>query len=137
MPTIDIKGRTIIFNEEDRHIVEAHKWFFTPQGYACAKIRYLPGKKGRRTIGMHRLILSDPATPSIDHINRNKLDNRKENLLPCTDSQNNKNRPTVRNKSSVHRGVSFNKKRRKWDVVIRVNGRLKWFGSHKTEEEPD
>ncbi len=132
MATIDIKGREIIFDEEDRHIIESHKWFFTPQGYACTKIRYLPGKKGRRTIGMHRLILGDPSTPSIDHINRIKLDNRKENLRPCTDSQNNHNRPVARGKTSKYRGVSF--KRGKWQVVIRVNGRLTWFGYHATEE---
>jgi hypothetical protein len=133
MANIDIRGTIVLIDDDDLELVSKHKWWITPQGYACTKIRYAPGRKNRKTIGMHRLILGDPATSAIDHINRNKLDNRKDNLMACSDSQNNRNRPTVEGKFSVHRGVSF--RRGKWQVVIRVNGILKWFGSHKTEEE--
>ena len=130
MATLDIRGVTVLFDDADLELVSQHKWWITPQGYACTKIRR--GDGSRRTIGMHRLILGDPATPATDHLNRDRLDNRRENLQACTDSQNNRNRPTVEGKVSTHRGVSF--KRGKWQVVIRVNGKLKWFGYHKTEE---
>jgi hypothetical protein len=132
MATFDIRGTVVLVDDDDLELISKHAWFITPQGYACTALRVSPGKKGRRTIGMHRLILGDPPTPAIDHINRNKLDNRKENLRACSDSQNNRNKPMAAGKTSKYRGVSF--KRGKWQVVIRVNGVLKWLGYHKTED---
>ena len=131
MATLDIRGVVVLFDDEDIELVSRHKWWIVPQGYAVTKIKRVDGS--RRTIGMHRLILGDPATPATDHINRDRLDNRRANLRACSDSQNNRNRATVEGKTSSHRGVSF--KRGKWQVVIRVNGKLKWFGYHKTELE--
>lgn len=131
MATVDIRGVTVLFDDEDADLVSRHKWWITPQGYACTKIRREDGS--RRTIGMHRLILGDPYTPATDHINRNRLDNRRANLRACTDSMNNRNKATIANKSSKHRGVSFS--RGKWQVVIRINGAIKWLGSFRHEHE--
>jgi hypothetical protein len=133
MATFDIRGTIVLVDDEDLELISKHSWFFTPQGYACTALRVAPGKKGRRTIGMHRLILGDPDTASIDHINRNKLDNRKENLRACTDSQNNRNRSILKGKKSIYRGVSPH--RGNWQVVIRINGVLTWLGKYKTEDE--
>ena len=133
MAFINIRGTIVLFDDEDLQLVLSHAWWITPQGYACTKIRFAHGRKNRKTVGMHRLILGNPDSPAIDHINRDKLDNRKENLRACTDSQNNRNRPTVEGKFSKYRGVTFS--RGKWQVVIRVNGKLKWFGTHQTELE--
>ena len=130
MATLDIRGIVVLFDDEDLELVSRHKWWIVPQGYAVTKIKRVDGS--RRTIGMHRLILGDPATPATDHINRDRLDNRRANLRACSDSQNNRNRPTAEGKTSAYRGVSF--KRGKWQVVIRVNGALKWLGYHATEE---
>lgn len=131
MATLNVRGAVVLFDDEDLELVSQHKWWITPQGYACTKIRSEDGS--RRTIGIHRLILGDPDTPAIDHINRNKMDNRRANLRACTDSENCRNKPMAKGKVSAHRGVSF--KSGKWQVVIRVNGVLKWLGYHKTEEE--
>jgi len=133
MATFDIRGTVVLIDDDDLELVESYSWWINPQGYACTKVRYAPGRKNRKTVGMHRLILGDPPTPAIDHINRNKLDNRKDNLRPCTDSQNNRNRQIRQGKKSQHRGVSFHNG--KWQVVIRINGILKWFGYHKTEQD--
>lgn len=131
MATLDIRGVVILLDDEDIELVSRYKWWISPQGYACTHIRRENGT--RRTIGMHRLILGDPNMPAIDHINRNKLDNRKCNLRACSDSENSRNKKIVNGKTSAYRGVSF--KRGKWQVVIRVNGVLKWLGYHKTEKE--
>jgi len=133
MAILDIRGTIVLIDDADVHVVGKHAWFLNPQGYACTTLRVSPGKKGRKTIGMHRLILGDTPEAHIDHINRNKLDNRRENLLPCSCAENNRNKPTRKNKSSKHRGVSKN--RDSWQVVLRVNGKLKWFGIYATEEE--
>ena len=134
MGEIIVGGQTVLFDEEDRETVYKHAWFLTPQGYACTKIRRDDGS--RRTIGMHRVILGDPPTPSIDHINRNKRDNRKANLRACTDSENSRNQDfsVIRRKgSSKYWGVSFNK-RGHWQVVVKIKGRAQHFGVFHSEE---
>ena len=85
---------------------------------------------------MHRLILGDPPTPSIDHIDRDKLNNRRANLRACTDSENSRNQDFSarrRKGSSRYWGVSFNK-RGHWQVVVKVNGKAQHFGSFLNEE---
>jgi hypothetical protein len=131
MATITIKGICVLVDDDDLTSVQKHSWWFTPQGYACTKIRWPDGR--RRTIGMHRLILGDPDSHAIDHINRNKLDNRRCNIRACSDAINNKNRPTVVGKASSYRGVS--KRGTRWQVVIRINGKVKWLKSFADEHE--
>lgn len=70
---------------------------------------------------------------TIDHINRDRQDNTRKNLRACSYSENNRNRPIAPNKSSKYRGVSF--RRGRWQVVIRVNGKLTWLGSHDNEHD--
>lgn len=126
MGSITIKGHLVLFDDDDFDLVAKYSWWLTPQGYACTKIN-------KKTTSMHRLIMNFPDTDCIDHVNRNKLDNRKSNLKPCSDSENQRNRPTLKGKSSRFRGVSA--RNGKWQVVIRVGGKLTWMGSFLTEEE--
>lgn len=67
----------------------------------------------------------------IDHINGNGLDNRKENLRFVTHRQNMQNQH--RQKTSVFPGVCFDKRVGRWASQIRVNGKLKHFGSFTSE----
>lgn len=133
MAEIIVTGKVVIFDDEDAELVNRHSWFLNTHGYACTALRVAPGKKGRRTIGMHRLILGDPDSKHVDHINRNKLDNRRTNLRPCSISENNRNIGIRPNKASKYRGVS--RLRNRWQVMLRINGELQWFGSYATEEE--
>lgn len=45
---------------------------------------------GFETIRMHRLIMNCPKGMEIDHLNNNKLDNKRANLEICTRAENNK-----------------------------------------------
>ena len=58
----------------------------------------------------------------LDHVNRNGLDNRRINLRPATHSQNNANRPMLRNNTSGYRGVYQTHGAGKWTAQIRVRG---------------
>jgi hypothetical protein len=62
----------------------------------------------------------DPKDLDIDHINRNRLDNRIENLRLATTRQSNRNRTSL--------GICYREKYRKWQAQIRVNGKLKYLG---------
>jgi hypothetical protein len=72
---------------------------------------------------------------TIDHQNINKLDNRVENLRWANRSQQVANRGKFKNKTSIYKGVSFNKKSNKWKSQITINKKLKYLGSFNTEIE--
>lgn len=69
----------------------------------------------------------------IDHINRNTLDNRPENLRLATRSENNMNRCV----SATHgfKGVSLHKPSGLWFARTKVNGKQLCLGYFKTPEE--
>ena len=64
----------------------------------------------------------------IDHINGVKNDNRLCNLRECNQSENNYNRKMPKNNTSGVKGVVFNKPRKKWQVQLKINKQIKWFG---------
>jgi hypothetical protein len=85
-------------------------------------------------VGMHRVIMGmEGSKQLIDHINRDKLDNRRSNLRLCTQSENNMNSPR-RNKSG-YRGVYFHKVSGLWRAEARFNGKRTSLGYYKTAAE--
>lgn len=63
-----------------------------------------------------------PNGMQVDHINNNPLDNRVSNLRIVTQHQNMQNLKGARRDSySGVRGVSWDKKSRKWRVRVKVN----------------
>lgn len=133
MAELTVSGRLVLVDDEDVDRLSELAWWITPQGYAVAKLPAVDGR--RRTIGMHRYLLNDPPTAAVDHINRHKLDNRKANLRACTDAENCRNQGKRSGCSSRHRGVSWNKRKNAWQVVVREGGRLKWKGCYESEDQ--
>jgi len=85
---------------------------------------------------MHREIMDAPAGMEVDHINGNGLDNRKCNLRLATSSQNKRNQRKQRRKtSSKYKGVYWHKRDKVWVVRIQAEGKEKYIGSYKTEQE--
>jgi hypothetical protein len=73
---------------------------------------------------LHQLLVGG----DFDHINRDKLDNRRENLRPATRSQNNSNR-AYQNETG-YRGVYKDKTcKNSWIAAISVQGRMQGLGS--------
>lgn len=59
-----------------------------------------------------------------DHINRDKFDNRKQNLRIVTHAQNQHNVPKRKNKIvDCPRGVSWDKSKNKYTAFVKLNGR--------------
>jgi hypothetical protein len=71
-------------------------------------------------------------TKPLDHINRDKTDNRLSNLREVTPSQNSWNSSLFRNNTSGVKGVY--KVGKKWRVLIQSNGRRKSLGTYDTVE---
>jgi hypothetical protein len=77
---------------------------------------------------LHSLILESDEL-QVDHINHDKLDNRKENLRLVTRSQNLQNRSlTTSPCTSRFKGVSWNKNSNKWLVHIKFEGNVLHLG---------
>lgn len=71
----------------------------------------------------------------IDHVNRDKKDNRWANLREATRSQNIINSPPRKDSRSGLRGISWDGARSKWVSQIGVAGKNIHLGRFKTKEE--
>lgn len=91
---------------------------------------YITTVDGKKCLN-HRIIytMHHGVVPEyIDHINRNKLDNRIENLRSCTQSENMYNQTLAKHNTSGARNVSWSKLHNKWVVHIAVNKRQTHLG---------
>ena len=64
---------------------------------------------------------------SIDHIDRDKINNHIDNLRVVTNQENQFNRDV--------KGCYYNKQRKKWQSQISLNGKTKNLGRYETEQE--
>ncbi len=120
-------GVKILVSDEDLPRVAAHKWSLNGRGYACR----LYQKKG---IYLHRFIVDAAPFEIIDHINRNVLDNRRENLRSVLKSVNCRNRgDTMRAKFCEERFP------RSWYAYIKIKigkkQKIISLAYHKNESE--
>lgn len=121
----DENHTTFIFDKENYDLIKDYPWY-EQQGYIKTVIR---GKN----IALHRLVmgvLDNEDKSPVDHINRNKLDNRKENLRIVTTAQNNKNRDRWR-KDGTKVGV-YKVGKDKWKATIGLNSKCVILGIFNT-----
>lgn len=85
---------------QDAVLVSKNRWSVVKSGYAVARI------SGGEFIYMHRLIIPKVSNEVVDHINGDKLDNRRVNLRVCAQHENMKNVAIKKNNSSGYPGVS-------------------------------
>lgn len=70
-----------------------------------------------------------------DHINRNPLDNRRENLRPASQAENTRNRSLSKNNTSEITGVGYVKRLGKWRSRITVNDTHIYLGVYEDKTE--
>lgn len=70
----------------------------------------------------------------VDHINRDKLDNRKENLRPATNALNGCNKGPQTNNTSGYKGVSWSTVSGKWSVEIIKDQKKHYLGLFEDRE---
>ncbi len=71
----------------------------------------------------------------IDHINRDRNDDRWENLREATHPQNLANSGTPRHNTSGFKGVSWHRQSKMWVAAITTDGRKKHLGLFEKKEE--
>lgn len=135
--TLQLTGNcTAIIDDADADLAQS-QW--------CAGDRYvmksecIHGK--RRSLYLHRVIMARKLGrelrpgEQVDHINLDRRDNRRSNLRLATAAQNCWNRPKSSANSTGFKGVSKERKRRKWRAAIRVHGVYRDLGRYDTPEE--
>lgn len=119
-------GKQAIIDKKDFSKIVWYRWCFDGQ-YAAARIN---GKK----IRMHRFLLGEPEG-LVDHIDRDKLNNTRENLRVVSYSENTINTDIRADNTSGYKGVSFDKFGARWRAFIYREGRRINLGSFKKKSE--
>lgn len=124
------RGAVAIVDDADYDYLSQFKWYMSSHGYArtCRTV-------ARKEISMHRLVIGAKDGELVDHINHNKLDNRKSNLRICTRSENQMNRKAIKG-ASAYKGVFKSLSAEKpWKAVISFGGKRVNLGQYPTEVE--
>lgn len=108
------KGAVALVDDEDYDELIKFKWHVNAFGYAVRKPHSGKGK----SFYMHREVMKTPDDMSTDHIDGNKLNNRKINLRICSTSQNMGNRGKQKNNTSGYKGVFWSEKAGRWRAQI-------------------
>ena len=121
------------------------KWYahwdpHTKSFYAARMLPSTPEHPKRRTILMHNAIWEHHNGPipdgfTVDHVNRDTLDNRLSELRLASYSQQGQNRGLRSSNTSGYRGVSWDKHSGKWRARIRLDGKEIYLGLFADEKE--
>ena len=118
-----------LLSDEDAHLA-GYGWYLEPNGYVRRDI-YAPSRSWRR---MHREVMGlatgDPR--QVDHINRNRLDNRRSNLRILSQSGNVQN--TSGSSKSGLRGVYLDPRNGRWYAQVKFQGIKHHLGRFDTAE---
>jgi hypothetical protein len=135
MIEIKIGDYSVKIDDEFEKLITAFNWKvyrFNKKG--SPEILYAQCNVAGKPVYMHRLIL-DCSGKEIDHINRDGLDNRKENLRIATRSQNSANKPSYGGSSKFKGVCKANTKSVRYRAWIMKNKKSIYLGSFKTEIE--
>lgn len=116
------KGEPFIVDEDDVEKVLEYSWYYTRNGYLATK-----DKQGHHLSLSRHIMNACNSSLDVDHINRDKSDNRKCNLRMCTRTQNNYNR--ISNNRVGFKGVTKNGRK----YIAQLAG--KYLGIFSTPEE--
>jgi len=116
-------------DEQDYETVNKHTWCICHYGYPVTFI-------GDNIEKVYHLILGKaPEGLEWDHIDRNKLNNKRSNLRLVTRTINSRNKNPQKNNTSGVSGVSWRKSLGKWRVRIKLDGKEICVGHFKQKQD--
>lgn len=127
------RGKYAVVDDNMAHLSN-YKWcFMGSENYGYAKRR-----NGRKLMFLHHAVVGYPLNGcQVDHVDGNRLNNRRANLRIVTRRENMQNMACHRNgkKSSKYVGVCFDKARGRWVASITLNMRHRHLGRFDSERE--
>lgn len=118
-----------LFDTEDLPLIEDRSWYQDKDGYLVS----CNGR--RRFVRFHRIVIKAREGQFVDHINKNRADNRKCNLRCCRRAENDRNRGIYSTNTSGVTGVYFDKQRNKWVASISFDKKRTFIGRFATKED--
>lgn len=125
------RGKWTVIDAADAKLVSRFTWRCSEDGYAISDM-WIDGKKIAKR--MHWLLVEVGEGQEVDHISRNRLDNRRSNLRVGTHRQNIWNSPSPKKNKFGLRGVKHTKNKKKFTAVIRNVGGKEHLGTFPTAE---
>jgi hypothetical protein len=130
------QGKYATIDTDQLDVVLRFRW----TAYKHGLVWYARGRReleyGWHTVSLHHLILAVPSRIHIDHIDRDGLNNTRQNLRVCTHTENMLNRRLFASNSSGYRGVSPNPHGGKpWRAQITDGGTKHMLGTFDTAED--
>lgn len=126
------KGKFVIIDANQFSKWSKYKLFLG--GGSCQYAQYCAQVDGEwKTFLLHRTIVGAKKGDIVDHINRNPLDCRRENLRIVSHRQN-----ILNSRLGESSGVYFDKRRKSWTSRIRIgNNKRLSLGSYENRKEAE
>lgn len=130
------EGKAMFIDAADAARVDEHKWTVSPRGYVV-RCKWDPEARTSRTTYLHREILGLPRGDErqADHINRDKLDNRRCNLREATHKTNAQNVAGHGSGSKYRNVYRVDNARKPWLANAGLGGKTHYIGLFATEDE--
>lgn len=124
---ITSRGHRFIFDFQDWDTVTQWSWSVDPRGYLATTVN-------KKHVTLHNFLMKPPKGMVVDHINGNRLDNRRKNLRVCTPHQNSMNKGKSKNNQTGVTGISMTPGG-KYRARIMVNRKEIRLGHYETLAE--
>lgn len=122
------RDKVALIDDCDYATIGRYNWTAMCVNGAWYAIRCVRKEGKRYSVLMHRQILGSPTGSMIDHRDRNGLNNRRQNLRYCSNSQNQYNSKPKRTNKCGFKGVYWHKTNQKWAARITVDGKVQLLG---------
>ena len=124
-------GKHALVSLEDYDRLAGQRWHLSTIGYP--RTRHGPGS--RTHVYMHQLVCQAPEGHHVDHVNGDKLDNRRCNLRSATQHQNMFMNAPPRRGTSRFKGVHFKRNVQKYRAAIQFAGVKRQIGYFDSEDD--
>jgi hypothetical protein len=115
------QGKVALVDDEDFEYLNQWRWYLLKSHTNYYAIR--TSRPENKLIQLHRVVIKAKQGEIVDHVNGNKLDNRKINLRICTMAQNCQNRKISKLNKSGYNGVSWCIRSKKWVAQIQCENK--------------
>ncbi len=123
-------------DEDDYKRLKVKGNFFSVTSHGYVRFdNYIGVKNGKslyKHTYLHREVMNCDVNFQVDHVNGDRLDNRKSNLRICTNGDNSRNKSRI---SGKYKGVYFNKINKKWIAQITFQYKNIYLGSFENIED--
>ena len=128
------QGQETIIDLADWDLVKDYRWYAHWEDntfYVLTNV--YSAYTVQQKIRLHRLLLAAPKGVLVDHVDRNGLNNRRNNIRLVTSLENRCHSVGQKGSRSAYKGVTWNKQSRKWQSGIMLHGQSRHLGLFNDE----